>query len=72
MKRHLLRCSDVEGVECDFVARGDTEDDVLRQTAEHARTAHDRVELSQQTFERARSAIESVEDEEPGRGDPTP
>ena len=36
----VLRCKDI-GVDCDFAARGKTEDDVLKKAAEHARKDHD-------------------------------
>ena len=32
----MLRCKDV-GVDCDFVARGKTEEEVLKKAAEHAK-----------------------------------
>ena len=35
----VIRCRDV-GVDCDFEARGETEQEVLRKCAEHARSAH--------------------------------
>ncbi|MEW6001605.1 MAG: DUF1059 domain-containing protein [Nitrospirota bacterium] len=35
----VLRCKDV-GVDCDFVARGKTEEEVLKQAKEHARKHH--------------------------------
>jgi predicted small metal-binding protein len=35
----LLKCKDV-GLDCDFVARGRTEDEVLKKAAEHARKDH--------------------------------
>ncbi|MEW6571976.1 MAG: DUF1059 domain-containing protein [Nitrospirota bacterium] len=35
----VLRCKDV-GVDCDFVAKGNTEDEVLKKAAEHARKYH--------------------------------
>ncbi len=35
----LLRCKDV-GIDCDFVARGKTEEEVLKKAAEHARKDH--------------------------------
>ena len=34
-----MRCRDV-GPDCDFVARGQTEEEVMRQVVSHARTAH--------------------------------
>ena len=36
----VLRCSDV-GFECDGVIRAETEEEVMQQAAEHAKTAHD-------------------------------
>jgi predicted small metal-binding protein len=35
----ILTCRDV-GVDCDFVARGATEEEILRKAAEHARKDH--------------------------------
>ena len=49
-------CRDV-GVDCDFVARGETEQDILRQTAEHARTAHNITEIRAELAEKVRGAI---------------
>jgi predicted small metal-binding protein len=35
----VLRCKDI-GIDCDFVARGKTEEEVLKKAAEHARKDH--------------------------------
>ena len=35
----VVRCRDV-GVDCDFVARGETEQEVLQQCAKHGKEAH--------------------------------
>ena len=35
----VLRCREV-GMDCDFVARGESEDQVMAQAAEHARKDH--------------------------------
>ena len=35
----MMRCRDV-GPDCDFVARGQNEEEVMRQVVTHARTAH--------------------------------
>lgn len=35
----VITCRDV-GMDCDFEARGETEQEVLRKCAEHARSAH--------------------------------
>jgi predicted small metal-binding protein len=52
----VLRCADVVG-SCDFVARGDSEDAVMQQAAEHARTAHNMNEITPEVAEQVRSAI---------------
>ena len=41
----ILRCREV-GVDCDFEARGATEQEVLDKAAEHGRTAHGIQELT--------------------------
>ncbi len=51
----VIHCRDV-GVACDFVARGETEEEILYQCAEHARYAHG-MELSPELTEKIRSAI---------------
>jgi len=58
----VITCRDV-GVDCDFVARGQTEQEVLQQCAEHARTAHGMNEISPELAEKVRSAIREDEDE---------
>jgi predicted small metal-binding protein len=35
----VVKCRDV-GVDCDFVARGETEQEVLKKCADHARREH--------------------------------
>jgi predicted small metal-binding protein len=52
----VVRCRDV-GVDCDFVARGETDEDVLRQCAEHGRSAHNMNELPAELAAKVRSAI---------------
>ncbi len=36
----VLRCADVTGTACQFVARGKTMDDILQQTGRHATEGH--------------------------------
>jgi len=43
----MLRCKDV-GVDCDFVARGKTEEEVLKKAAEHAKKDHDIDEVTEE------------------------
>ncbi|HET8551882.1 MAG TPA: DUF1059 domain-containing protein [Gammaproteobacteria bacterium] len=51
-----MRCGDVvEG--CDFVARGENEDEVMAQAADHAKTAHGVNEVSPEMAEKVRSVI---------------
>lgn len=52
----VLHCNDVVG-NCDFVARGDSEQDILQQAAEHARTAHQVSEVTPELADKVRSAI---------------
>ena len=52
----VLRCNDVVG-NCDFEARGESEQDVLQQASEHARTAHQVNEVTPELADKARSAI---------------
>ncbi|HEU4700268.1 MAG TPA: DUF1059 domain-containing protein [Gemmatimonadales bacterium] len=51
-----MRCRDV-GMDCDFVARGKDENDVMHQAAEHARTRHNLHHIPPELASRVRSAI---------------
>jgi predicted small metal-binding protein len=42
-----VSCRDV-GIDCDFVAKGETNEDIMQQAAEHARTAHNMTEIPHQ------------------------
>jgi len=52
----VLRCADVVG-SCDFVARGESEQEILQQAAEHARSAHNLNEITPEVADKVRSAI---------------
>ena len=52
----VVKCRDV-GVDCDFVARGETVDEVLRQCGEHARSAHGYADVPPELVEKVRAAI---------------
>jgi len=54
-----LRCRDV-GVDCDYVARGKTEEEIFRKAAEHAQKVHNMKEIPPELMEKARAAIHSV------------
>jgi len=51
-----LHCRDV-GPDCDFIARGESEDDVMRQVAEHARTVHGIDPVPPELAQKARSVM---------------
>jgi len=52
----VLRCNDLMPG-CPFEARGNSEESVLAQAAEHARTAHSMTEISQEMISKVRGAI---------------
>jgi predicted small metal-binding protein len=52
----ILRCRDV-GIDCDFVARADSEEEILKKAAEHAAAAHDMKEISEEVLSQVRAAI---------------
>ena len=52
----VVTCRDV-GVDCDFVARGQTEQEVLKKCAEHARSAHGMTELPADLAVKVKAAI---------------
>jgi predicted small metal-binding protein len=51
-----MSCRDV-GPDCDFVARGESEEEIMGQVAEHARDAHGLDEVPPELAEKARAAI---------------
>ena len=59
----IIRCRDV-GVDCDFEARGETEQEVLDQCAEHGRTAHGMQELTPELVAKVRAAIREEPEEQ--------
>jgi len=52
----VLRCRDV-GMDCDFVARAETEEEILKQAAEHVQTVHEMKEIPEELVEKVRAAI---------------
>ena len=52
----ILRCKDV-GFDCEGVIRAETEEEVLKMAAEHAQSAHNLNELSDEVVEKVRAAI---------------
>jgi predicted small metal-binding protein len=54
-----LRCRDV-GLECDFQARGNTDEEVLQQASVHARSAHQITDMPPDLMAKVRAAIRTV------------
>lgn len=57
----IVNCRDV-GVDCDFEARGETEQEVLQRCAEHARSAHSMTDIPPDLIDKVKSAIRDEED----------
>jgi len=55
----MLRCRDV-GVDCDHVIRAETEEELMRKVAEHAKTVHGITEISPELVAKVKSAIKDV------------
>lgn len=55
----ILYCKDIKdiGVDCEGVIRGETEQEVLRQAAEHAKTMHNLEEMPEEVKQAVRLAI---------------
>ena len=51
-----LACKD-RGADCDFVARGETEEDVFKVVAEHGAQAHGMTDVPPEMVEKAKSLI---------------
>jgi len=58
----VLTCRDV-GVDCDFVARGATEDEVMEKAREHALADHGFAEIPPELADKARAAIRDEAEE---------
>ena len=52
----VLHCRDV-GFDCDGVIRAETEEEILKKAAEHAQTAHNLSEITEEVVEKVRTAI---------------
>jgi predicted small metal-binding protein len=51
-----VSCRDV-GADCDFVARGNSEQEVMEKVSEHARTAHKMTDIPPEVQDKVRAAI---------------
>ena len=59
-KEKELKCRDM-GVDCDFVIRGKSEEEIFVKAAEHAKSAHHMRVIPPELAEKARTAIQIVE-----------
>jgi predicted small metal-binding protein len=53
----VLRCRDVGMMDCDFEARAETEEEILKKAAEHAQTVHNMEEIPEEVLAQVRAAI---------------
>jgi len=53
-----IRCRDV-GVDCDWVATGETEEEIMKKAAEHAKKDHGMNEIPPELVQRVREAIKA-------------
>jgi len=51
-------------MDCDFVARADSEEELLKKAAEHAATTHDMKEIPEAVLTKVRAAIRMSKDGE--------
>ena len=56
---HQMKCRDV-GMDCDFVAKGKTQEEVLTQAREHGKTTHNLLTLTKELEQKVRSAIKEI------------
>lgn len=52
----ILECKDIVAG-CDFVARAESEDEILQKAAEHAQTAHGITEINEELVAKVRGCI---------------
>jgi predicted small metal-binding protein len=55
----VVKCREV-GLDCNFVARADTEEEILVQIAAHANTTHGVQDMPEDVITRVRSVIRDV------------
>lgn len=55
-----LDCRDV-GIDCDFTATGETEEEVMTKAVEHGRAVHGFDEIPPELAEKARASIQDVQ-----------
>jgi predicted small metal-binding protein len=55
----IAKCRDV-GLDCNFIARAETEEDVMKQIADHANTTHGVKDMPEEVIARVRSVIRDL------------
>jgi len=55
----MLRCRDV-GVDCDAVIQAETEEELMKKVAEHAKTVHGMTEISPDLAAKVKAAIKEA------------
>jgi predicted small metal-binding protein len=55
----MLKCRDI-GVDCDGVIQAETEEELMRKVAEHAKTVHGMSEISPDMVAKVKAAIKEV------------
>jgi predicted small metal-binding protein len=60
-KLYMLNCRDV-GIECDFVARGGTIEEVVEQCTDHGRAEHEMRAFRPDFFAKMRGCVRVIED----------
>jgi len=53
-----IKCKDV-GLDCDFEAAADTEDELMKKIAEHAAEVHDMKTIPPEVIEKVKAAIKA-------------
>ena len=56
----VVHCRDV-GFDCDGIVRAETEEELLQQVAEHAKSAHGLTEVTDEVVEKVKSVIREEE-----------
>ena len=54
-----IKCLDV-GVDCDFEARAETEAELMKKVADHAKNAHGITQIPQELLQKVKAAIKDV------------
>ncbi len=58
-EKKQLSCRDF-GVDCDFIARGDSEEEVIKKASDHGCRVHNKCESSPEMEKKMRSLIRNV------------